>query len=217
MDATLIGLLAWRRVYRVLPVFFVFILWSSAIDFATLLIVRTITPVGYLRLFAVVMTLDSLIRFAVWIELGRKVLRYNNATAPGRFFVFLLFVVACLPLWLLSQQTPLSADHTVLRLVYLHLRQIIGILMVAVLLTMAWLSRILGLRWPERELRIATGFGFTFIVALTVNILQNHEFVYPIHRRLDQISVAGYLGTLAYWVLSFSQNETKQQNYYSQV
>ena len=47
MDATLIGLLAWRRVYRVLPVFFVFILWSSAIDFATLLIVRTITPVGY--------------------------------------------------------------------------------------------------------------------------------------------------------------------------
>jgi hypothetical protein len=217
MDATLIGLLAWRRVYRVLPVFFVFILWSSAIDFATLLMVRTITPAGYLRFYAVMMTLNALIGFAVWVELGRKVLRYNNSTAPGRFFVFLLFALACLPLWLIAKQTPISADHTVLRLVYLHLRQIIGILMVAVLLTIAWMSRILDLRWPERELKVATGLGFSLIIAMTVNILQNHGFAYPIHRRLDQISVAGYLGTMVYWVLSFSQNEAKQQNYSPQV
>jgi hypothetical protein len=217
METVLLGLLVWKRFYRDLPVFFVFILWGSSIDLATLLLAPRITPVDYLRFYAVMMILDALIRFAVWVELGRKVLRYNGATAPGLLFVFLLFALACLPLWLLAQQTPLSADHTVFRLVFEHLRQAFGILMVAILLTMAWMSRILRLRWPERELKVATGLGFSFIVALTVNILRTHEFVYPIHRRLDQISVAGYFGALVYWVLSFSQNEVKQQNFYPQV
>jgi len=217
LDAVLLGLLMRRRVYKDLPVFFIYLLWSLYYDLVAWKLMRTLSPEACLQQYMVGITVNALFVVAVWIELGRKVLRYNGARTPGRFFVFLLFLVACLPLWLLAQQTPLSAGHTVFRLLFAHLRQIIGILMVAVLLTMAWLSRILDLRWPERELRIATGFGFTFIVSLAVNILQNHWFAYPIHRLLDQISVAGYLGTMAYWVLSFSQNETKQQKYYPQV
>jgi hypothetical protein len=89
--------------------------------------------------------------------------------------------------------------------------------MAAILLTLVWMSRILNLRWPERELQIATGFGFYFIVVMIVNFINSQQLSYPLYRCLDQISVASYLGTLAYWMITFSQNIKKRKYFCPQL
>jgi hypothetical protein len=90
-----------------------------------------------------------------------------------------------------------------LNLFFQHMRQVLAVFWVALLLTIALMSRIKNLHWPDRELRIVTGIGFTSIVSLTVIILHTHPMTRSQFHLLDQIVIASYFGVLAYWVLSF--------------
>lgn len=203
LQAVLFALLIWRRVYRTLPVFFCYLVWCLCSDALAIVAVRW-PPEVYLRFFLVNLTIDDLFLVAILIELGRAVLRHNRATAPGRFLLFFLFVLAgllvfSLAKWVVAPRAPM------LEQLYMILLQGFAILRVAVLLTLVWWSSLKGLRWPNYELQIASGLGFYAIVALAVVIVHTHSFGWAQDHRLDQIQVASYLGVLAYWVLYFSQ------------
>lgn len=193
LDFVLLGILIYKRLYRDLPFFFIYILWEFVDDLVSLFLVNTTTAEGYLRHYVLAIILELLLELAVWAELGRAILRHNRAKPPQPALVFLLFALATILVWSLAQASLWHPGITFLRMLFEYLQQTHAIVMVAVLLSFVWLSGILGLRWAERELQIATGFGFYFIVALTVYILHTHQIFQPVYRSLDQIEIASYL------------------------
>lgn len=213
IQAILVVMLIRDRIFKSFPAFFAFLVGNALMDFLPLVIIHTISAEEYLQIFIVQIIMATMLTLAVWCELINRVLRFNYASRSAWFIAIPFTAIAATLLWLVVQRVPQPSNNSVFELIYVYLRQISGILCVALLLAAVWLSRLRHLRWEERELQIATGLAFTGMVDLAVNILRTHPFIHMLYRRLDQIAVAGYLSTICYWVLSFSRNVENQEKY----
>jgi hypothetical protein len=208
MEALLLGLVIWKRVYRTLPIFSCFFLWCLLSDGGMAVAVRF--PNAYLQATLVNSTVDALFQLAILAELGRAVVRHNRVTPPSRIvialFTVLAFVLAAsLNKWIPPTHLPI-AD-----MLYLVLMQLFAVLRVVFLLTLVWWSSLQGLRWPSRELRILTGLGVYIMATLCVAILHNHNFGGMQYHWLDQLLVAIYLWTLSYWILAATTSVVELQ------
>ena len=193
MEALLLGLVIWKRVYRTLPVFSCFFLWCLLSDGGMAVAVRF--PTAYLQATLVNITVDALFQLAILAELGRAVVRHNRVTPPSRIVIALLTVLAfilagSLNKWVIPTQLPI-AD-----ILYLLLMQLYAVLRVVFLLTLVWWSSLQGLRWPPRELRILTGLGLYILATLCVAVLHSHNMSGMQYHWLDQLLVAIYLWAL---------------------
>jgi hypothetical protein len=211
METILLALIVWRRIYRALPVFFLYIFWCLLNDAGSMACAHYLSAEGYLRVYLLVgMIPATLLELGVLVEVGRSVMRYNGAVRPGLVLIVLLALLACVlvfPLnrWRAPTQLP------IFQLIYLVSEQLCSILQVAFLLTLVWWSSLKGFRWPACELRIVTGLGFCAIVSLASVIIHSHNLVGMQYHWLDQIVVASYLGALTYWVWSSATKALEQQ------
>jgi hypothetical protein len=89
--------------------------------------------------------------------------------------------------------------------------QSVSILRILIFLGIAGSSHFLSIGWRNRELQVATGFGFYSLVSMAVAMLHTHQAMGPQYRRLDQLLVASYLCSLLYWAFSFAQKEPERQ------
>jgi len=201
LEVILIALLLWSRIYRTLPVFVTFMAWELCCNAVGMRALQ-LSFHAYLWFSIVGMAANALFQFLVLAELMKVVLRFNRASAPSRPLVILLIALASFLLWSLTRWA-IFPNMSPLNLFFQHMRQVLAVFWVALLLTIALMSRIKNLHWPDRELRIISGIGFTSIVSLSVIILHTHPATHAQFHRLDQIVIASYLGVLAYWVLSF--------------
>lgn len=208
--AALLAIFVSRRIYRTLPVFFSFLIWCLCSGLVMVQALR-LPPHLYLRFFLVNMIGDDLFLLAILFELGRRILRHNRKTQARLFLAFLLFVLAAvlvssLANWMIPPHT------TPLEKFYMVLSQAFAIVRVAAILALVWWSSLRSLRWPNRELQIATGLGFYAVVALAAVIAHTHLSNGAKDHWIDQIQVLSYLGALSYWVLYFAKNEPKIEN-----
>ena len=208
MDAVLLGLVVWRRVYRTLPVF---LLLSGLVSIER-------APAGGCapgpeRLSAgnhLSMTVDALFQLAILAELGRVVVRHNHVSPPSRTVIVLLTALACVIAGSLNKWT-FPAGLSIFEWLNVVLTQLFAVLRVVFLLTLVWWSSLLGLNWPTRELRIVTGLGFYIMAAFSIAILHTHNMAGMQYHWLDQLLVAGYLWTLSYWILASTTKVAEQQ------
>jgi hypothetical protein len=201
LEVILIALLVWRRIYQTLPAFVSFMAWElccNAIGIRAL----QLSFHAYLWFYIVGLAANTLFQFFVLAELVKVVLRINRTSAPSRIMVLILIALTSFLLWSLTRWA-VFPNMSPLNLFFQHMRQVLAVFWVALQLTIALMSRIKNLHWPDRELRIVTGIGFTSIVSLTVIILHTHPMTRSQFHLLDQIVIASYFGVLAYWVLSF--------------
>ncbi len=215
MEIILLALLTQRRVFRVFPVFFFYLLCCLGSD-ATCWLVLRFLPASYLLFFLAATTVDTLFQLAILAELGASVVRQNHAVRPSRTVLGLFMALACALLWSLAKWMDPSG-LPIVPFLYLILVQAYAILRVGALLALAWWSSLQGLHWPLRELRVASGLGFYSVLSLTVLILHTHDMSGASYHWLDQIQVFGYFCVLSYWVLIFAKNEPKFKNTCSQV
>jgi len=211
LEMILLVMLVRRRVYRTLPVFFFYLVWCLGSDAVEMALSRYF-PAAEMPAFLVDATVYTLFQLAMLGELGASAGRYSRATRPSRILLALLMTVACALIWSLAKwNIPASAGN--LPQFCAILLQAFAILRVAALLALAWWSSLQALRWPERELKIATGLGFYSLISLGVNVLQTHNFLGVGYRSLYQLQVFSYFGVLTYWVLIFVKNEAKCRNF----
>ena len=208
MEALLLGLVIWKRVYRSLPIFSGFFFWCLLSDGGMAVAVRF--PNAYLQATLVNISVDALFQLAILAELGRAVVRHNRVTPPSRIAIALLTVLALvlagsLNKWVIPTQLPV-AD-----ILYLVLMQLFAILRVVLLLTLVWWSSLQGLHWPSRELRILTGLSVYIMSTLCVAILHSRNMGGMEYHWLDQLLVAIYLWTLAYWIFASTTSVVEQQ------
>lgn len=208
MEAFLLGLVIWRRVYRTLPVFSCFFVWCLLSDAG--MAIANLFPGAYLPATIANITVDALFQLAILAELGRVVMRYNHVSPLGRTAIVLLTAIAfvlagSLNKWAIPTQLP------IMDMLYLVLMQLYAVLRVVFLLTLVWWSSLQGLRWPTRELRIVTGLGVYIIATLTAAILHSHNMGGIEFHWVDQVLVAIYLWTLSYWILASTTIVVEQQ------
>lgn len=210
MEAVLLSMLVHGRIYRTLPIFTLYMGWNVCIDLADG-IVYFFVPQNYLLFYLVQLTIDAIYQFRVLSELARSVRRHNRARSPSRIILALLLPIAAAIIWQMSAWTE-PAYCTITGKILVHMLQTYSILRAGFVLALVLWSVLLGLHWPDRELRIFTGFSFYAIVALTVSILHTHQTLGPMYHLLDQFVTTSYVCSLLYWIYSFAPNESKPRN-----
>lgn len=196
----LLAMLIWRRLYRALPLFVTYVAYTVFLALASLASSSN-TP-HYLLIWSAGVIIDTLFYLFVLMELGGAVLRYNRASPPSWGFILLLFLVASVPIGLLTQW-PEIAHYEFLWQLDFRAMQATAILEVAALLTVAWWSGFNKLHWPERELHLVMGMGSWALVQLCVLLLHEHGLIGHGYHWLDLLTPATVLGVFIYWLHFF--------------
>ena len=217
-ELVVLVLLVWRKVWKVLPLFCFYMLWALVTDVALSYIQWKFSPATYAQAYYIQLVPDNLFQFGVLIELAWSVLRPSKASLP-RGAVYILITVVLLTgaaIWPVARLA-VSPGLTAQGALFVHFRQTVAILRVVCFLVMAGFSQMLAIGWKDRELQVATGFGFYAIISLIVAVLHSHQVIGQQYAWLDLAEIASYVGTLAYWVLSFSTKEQERREFSPQM
>jgi hypothetical protein len=219
-ETALVALAIYRRIYRIVPIFCIFILWAIASDLGMVVLSRYYAsqPSRYFQIYMVEMSLDFLMQFAVLVELAWAVLRPIRDALPRRTILIIaaLLLLVGAAMWpiagLATIPFPNPQYHTLLRL-----QQAFSILRILIVFVLAGFSQLLALGWRDRELQIATGLGFYSLMSLGAAIMHTHPGPMALYHRVDEIVALSYLGSLLYWVVSFVQQEAPRQEFTPQM
>lgn len=221
VEATIIGLLLYRRVWATLPVFCTYVLWGLLSDFGTYMVQRHFAGPGgqsYLITYDVTMVTDSALQIGVLIELAWSVLRplrpsLSKLTLP---LIAVALLVLGAAIW------PFAGLHGLERYApawrnLVHVQQTTSILRILVFLVLAAFSQLLSIGWRDRELQVATGLGFYSLVNLALLIWTSHQGMGQLYGLQSKILSAIYLCSLLYWAFSFSQKEAERREFTPQM
>lgn len=216
VEVAAVGLLAYKRVWRIFPLFFAYCIWGPLSDSALYLIQHSF-PGSYLTIYGIFNGLDSALQFSVLIELAWSVLRPIRASLPRGtvIVVAILVLVGGAAIWPLSGINlggfpPEVRDP-------LRLIQTASILRIVFFLALAGCSQLLSIGWRDRELQIATGLGLYSLVSLSVTVLHIQQSLQNQYHLLDQFVVISYLVSYAYWIFSFAQKEAERREFTPQM
>ena len=215
--AVVVALLVFRRVYRTFPIFSFYLAWSLLSD-AVAFTTQHFHPASYLKVFLVVLIVDSLFQFGVLVELLWSVLRPIRASLPrwSLFAVAALIILVGAIVWPLA--TGPGHDNLPLanRLIF-HVYETFAILRILFFLLLAGCSQLLSIGWRDRELQIATGLGFYSLVTLAVWMNHASQTYGPQYHLLDQVMAFSYICSLAYWGVCFATKEAERREFTPQM
>jgi hypothetical protein len=217
-EAAVIALLLYRRVWKTLPVFCLYSAWtlfSAGVNYG----VHSFLPSHYLTTYLAGMVLDSVLQFAVIVELAWSVLRPSRASLPRRVLFIVAGSVIALgaAIWPFAAVTGFAYRLPSEMLVLMQLQQTVSILRILFFLVLAGCSHLLSIGWRDRELQVATGLGFYSFASLAVVVLHTHQSMNSQFARLNQVAVASYICSLAYWVYSFATKEAERREFTPQM
>lgn len=207
-EALVIALLAWRRVYRRLPVFCAYIVWGLLSDCAMPLL-QAHFPSTYVRWYLLEMSLDSVLQYCVLVELGWSVLRPLHAMPPRRVLpaVALGVLLAGVAVWPFTMEPGLAGTRWDYELI-IRLSEAFSMLRVVFFLALAVASHWLTVGWRNRELQVATGLGVYSLVSLAGSLIHKHQTVSTdAYHWVEMAISASYFVSLLYWIVSFAQKE----------
>jgi hypothetical protein len=157
LASVLAGLMAVKRVFRPTPVFFAFVCFDLVSSAAGLAMLHHAGfSESYLHFYLLYLAVNFLLYFRVLAELGKNLLRFNRVSRPYGMLAVLLFAAAAVPLCALSKWTAVPGRSPFSNGYYLAMRAGEALTFAGFLALISW-SSLRKFRWPERELRIATG------------------------------------------------------------
>jgi hypothetical protein len=216
-EAALLILLAYRRVWRSLPFFFVYSLECLAGSILYFFVLRS-WPAQALHTYFYESVLDGALQFCVLVELTWSIFRPYRRTLPpaSAFALGVLIAIAGMAIWPFAEASAFARFPHQWQLMG-RLLQTDSILRVLFFLAIAGCSQLLSIGWKDRELQVATGLGFYSLVSLTVTMVHTHQLAGPEYRTVDQFVLAANLCSLAYWIFSFAQREAERREFSPQM
>lgn len=218
-EAVLILLMLRVRLFRTFPAFEMWVCWSFLIDTYYLFAVSLGKFQPSLNMYEIQIAVDSILMFGVLVELAWSVLRPVRSSLPKYSWVAIagLILISGTVVWFvagLAVPEYLTAGGKV----FFRLQQTSAILRVVVFLAMAGFSQLLSIGWRNRELQIATGFGFYSIVSLAVTVVHTHQLnTSPQYHWLDEATGASYIFALTYWIYSLATREAERREFTPQM
>lgn len=215
VEAVVLGLLVYRRVWRLLPIFCIYCSWDLLINLGNYPI-RRFFPEDYLTAYLIETALDATLQFCVLVELTWSVLRPIRASLPRTTLLIVAGLISGIGvvIWHFSDvHAELSSQGHLL----IHLLQTVSILRVFFFLALAGCSQLLSLGWRDRELQVVTGLGFYSLAGLGIAMLHSHGATPADNSRLNLYLVGSNICALVYWVVSFSQKEAERREFTPQM
>jgi hypothetical protein len=204
LASAVLAAMAVKRAFYSSPIFFAYIcfdLGSTAIAFAIYHLLGVTE--AYLGFFLFALAVDCLLCFCVFAELGKNLLRSNRESRPHWNLAVLLFATSSLMVSAVARLTAAPSGRSPLaNLCFLEIRADGALEFAGFLALISW-SSLRKLHWPERQLRIATGFGFATFAWFLISLLQSQWNSGPIYYGLYEAGQAAGLVTLAYWLHYF--------------
>jgi hypothetical protein len=216
-EAAVLVLLLYRHVWRIMPIFCVFCTWALLGDAGAFVVLR-FYPASYLTAYLTGTVVDSALEFGVLVELAWSVLRPFRASLPRGSLVVVVGLILALgaAIWPFAVIPGFNNWPPQWHLL-MRLEQTTAILRILFFLALAGGSQLLSIGWRNRELQVAAGLGFYSLVSLAVAMVQTHLTLGSQYTHLNQVEVASYIGSLLYWVVSFSQKEAARREFTPQM
>lgn len=216
-EAAVVALLVYKRIWRTLPIFCIYLVWDIVSNIGTYLVARYF-PGSYFHTYFADTILDSVFQFCVLVELAWSVLRPVRSSLPRSA----LIVVGALLLLVGAAIWPFAAVPSLAHvgrsgLLLEQLQQTVSILRVLIFLLLAGGSQLLSIGWRDRELQVVTGLGLYSLVSLSVAMYHMHQTTASQFQHLNQLVVASYLCSLLYWAFSFAQREAVRREFTPQM
>lgn len=217
-EIALVGLLLYKRVGRKLPVFVVYCCWALGSDLSAYGM-RVFAPGGYgINFYIALNVVDFALQLCVLVELSWSVLRPLQSYLSRKALPLIgaAVLAAGVALWPfaglagIEQTTP--AWHFLMQL-----QQTASILRILFFLLLAVCSHLLSIGWRDRELQVATGFGFYSLVSLAVAVLNTHNATMTHFKNLYWAVAISFVCSLLYWVGSFAQKEAVRHEFTPQM
>ncbi len=218
-ECVLLTLLLYKSTYKTLPAFFAYACcWGLLSDAGLYIAYKHVSPSSYLNLYIAQLVVDSVLMFAVLVELAWSLLRPIRAQVPRYALLGIAALIALLAvlLWpVASWSHPDRLDRA--GALFFRLQQTASLMRVSIFLMMAGFSQALSIGWRDRELQIATGMGLYSLVSLGVNIAHTYQAVGASYHWLDLLGASTYLFVLIYWVVCFATKEAERQEFTPQM
>ncbi len=203
LASVLVALMALRRVFRPSPVYFAYVCFDLVSSAAALAIYLCSGPsTWYLSIFFIAFAGDLLLFFCVLAELGKNLLRFNRESRPHWPLAALFFAVTAVLIGALARWVATPGRSLLGNLCFMTMRADGALEFAGFLALLLW-SSLRKLRWPERELRIATGLGFSSFVWFLISLLQFQWSSGPVYYWIYQAGQVADLMALAYWLHYF--------------
>ena len=214
-EVAIILLLGKNRAYRSFPTFFLFMVWSLFSD-GFLYYVRAHSSFDFFyRVYEVQLVIDSVMIFALLVEVAWSVLRPIRSSLPKYSWVGIavLVLVGALLLWPIAGLTAPPGLVSEGKNLFL-LQQTPALLRAVFFLALAAFSQVLSIGWRDRELQIASGLGFYSIVSLAITMMHTHQApTVPSYHLLDVMGGISYLVALFYWVYAFATQAAERREF----
>ena len=216
-EATVVGLLIYRRVWKTFPVFCLYCVWLVFVDAAAYAVQRFF-PASYFAFYFVTTIVYFALELGVLVELTWSVLRPLGALLPRKTLLVVIALILALgvAIWPFAV-IPGFGNFPPQWHLLMRLEQTTSILRVVFFLVIAGCSQLLSIGWRDRELQIASGLGFYSLVGIGVAMLHTHLTTESQYRYLSQVEVAGYLCSLMYWAFSFAAKEAERREFTPQM
>jgi hypothetical protein len=222
LQAILIGVLLFRRIYRKFPLFSTYLSWVLVIDGIAFFVTQYHASF-YDRIYSTASIVDAVLMFCVLVELAMSVLRPIRASlkhwavAPVAGFLALVFAA----IWPFAKP-PGFAHLSPLIQHIIRLDITSSALRIVFFLALAGFSQLLAIGWRDRELQIATGLGFYSLVSLSVTLMHMNQGTGDQAARLhyhllDQFATLSYICSMLYWIASFAQKEPERRQFTPQM
>jgi hypothetical protein len=212
-EAAVLGLMLYRQIWCKLPLFLVYCIWailSDAVAFAI-----SLSQAGYgLNFYFAETVVDSVLQFIVFIELAWSVLRplRSRLSRNGIWWIAAMILAASGMIWPFADISELSSPSRAWHLM-IQMQQTVSILRILCFLVLAGCSQLLALGWRDRELQVATGFGFYSLVSIAVAVLTTRTTTALQFSMLYPVVAVSFLIAMIYWVFSFARPDVERREF----
>jgi hypothetical protein len=218
-EAAIVTVVVVKRLYRTLPVFCSYLVWSLVVDIGGYTLVH-LFPAYALHVYFTQTLIDSIFQFGVLIELSLSVLRPVRSSLPRATLIVIAGLITvgfvCAVVWPFAKSPGFSSFPLAGRLL-VHVQQTFSIMRILYFLGLAGCSQLLSIGWRDRELQIATGLGFFSLVSLSVSMIHAGQAPGPLYHMLDQMVAASYVCSILYWIFSFVQEAPERRPFTPQM
>lgn len=219
LETAFTGVLFYRRVFRALPLFSSYILWSLINDAGSFYLLSHFSA-QRIPIFFYVTVIDCAFVFCVLIELSMSVLRPVRSMLPRGAIVAVavIFALTCAAIWPLASPPGLDQLHRSTSRMIFHLQMTFSALRILFFLALAACSQWLSIGWRNRELQIATGFGFFSLASLAAAFYHLNQMAGSTQYHMVDLMVAAcYDCSIAYWIISFAQEVPERREFTPQM
>jgi len=217
-ESVVVGLLVYRSVWRNFPVFLAYCIWALLSDVLVFAIVA-LAPSRYdLRFYFVDTAFDFAMQLGVLVELAWAVLRPLRVGLSRRaiWMVAALVLAAGGGIWPFAGIPGTDISSRIWHLT-VQMQQTASFLRILFFLGLVACSQLLSLGWRDREMQIATGFGFYSLVSVGVAAINSHLATGQQFRQMYAVVATSFLCSLIYWAFNFARPEASRREFTPEI